>query len=534
MTEPERTLGYHVPGDYHFFVRVAGGDRLLGQGSDSDYRDPSALVGLVTGLHEHVHLVQSRTSGYCLWLESTKDEVAELTAHVIAEAGSTGGSPVWHPSEQLPSSWAFMQSALGQAVFASRERDSAERVLDDGSLTGKLLDAESEQTPALRQLFPAEAWMLNALDLLESQAAMAAEWQLHQLALAQPEKFDPKVVDKLAAAFQVPALPKVYGKALRIVTHLFKQLELRYPSATEGPAARISDGQFYPLVIYLLDYALHIPPFPLDMRASFQADTASLQDTLPPFRFILLCLFTALELAKGNRLWTDEDSLYGATADYLAGLINKAHDTVRNPADRSAEDRHRWPKSFYSIGEATSQWLAYAASNSWKSQYGLVNRLDAASLEYRLSHGIQLFLSDPLDIHMSTGLPIIRDTPKGMAAVPFFSSEVTLTGEEALRLGEEIMREYVVGPDWDKPVTDMPTGNPWPFLQQVADRRLDQEGASLFLKGGPVRCPLTVGLGELLPCPVRRLACKEIARIDSLPQEGCRLRRRIDDLPRRG
>ena len=47
-----------------------------------------------------------------------------------------------------------------------------------------------------------------------------------------------------------------------------------------------------------------------------------------------------------------------------------------------------------------------------------------------------------------------------------------------------------------------------------------------------MRCPLTLGMGTFLPCGPRRVACGDIASMDSLPLEGCRMRQRIIDLAR--
>ncbi|MGW6918271.1 hypothetical protein ACWGB8_31335 [Kitasatospora sp. NPDC054939] len=533
MTQRGTTLGYHYPGDYHFFVRVAHADRFLGQAESSRVRDVGAAIGLVTGMHEHVHLIQSRTCGFLLWLDQVKDEVATAVGQVVGEARGIGGTPPWHRPEVPPSAYTTDGSAFGNAVYASYARDQAENFLHGSGVTAGLLDAEADDAPNLRQWFPGEAWTLTTHDLLEAQAAMAAEWQLEKLMRLQPNQVDPKAADSASGSFRVAALPATYGKALHIITHLLDRMGITVRPASAGVATRIPRGELYPLTIFLLDYALHTPPDPLEMRASFNNDTAAMEDIHPPFRFLMLSLLTALEMAKGKHSVADPDDFYGPTDAHLSALVNAMHEGVRDPNDRSARYRTLWPKSFYSIRETTDQWLTLTADGAGDGRYHLLNRLDQASLKFRNDHGADLYLGDLLAIHTATGLPIVRETPKGLAAVPFFSSVRELTPEEVNRQAEEVMREYLAGPDWDKPTTDTPTGNPWPFLQEAVKRRIDQDGARLFFEGGPVRCPLTVGLGANLPCGPRRRACEEVTRVDDLPSEGCRMRQQIIDLPRR-
>ena len=526
MPEEFQTLGYHTPGDYHFFLRVADSDRFLGDGTSS-FKDLASVVGLVTGLHEHVHLVQSRTSGYCLWLESVKDELADAVASVLADAGGIQGSPAWDRPDTPPRTYQGGGSAFDLAVSASYNLEQAEQFLRADYLTASLLDRESEDAPILREVFPPEARNLTTFDLLEAQAAMVAEWRTESLLKEDPERFDLSVLEKAAATYRLMSLPATYGKALRIFVHLFDRMGLQAPPRDDDMPARIPFGPLYPIVIYLIDYALHIPPEPLALRASFGNDTAALEDIFPPFRYLLLSLVLTGEMLRNPRLMAGDDASYSSTTELLAGIINSMHDTVRIPSQRSVEHQQRWPKSFFSLQETSDQWREAVRSG----RHTLLSRLDAASIEFRSTHGWSNALTNSfLEIHSATGLPILRDTPKGLATVPFFSMKDHPTTEQIRERAEQIMQEWFAGPDWDRPSTDTPTGNPWPFLQQAADRRLDQDGAKLYFAGGPVRCPLTVGLGELLPCGRRRTACQSVDRVDDLPASGCRLRSRLENL----
>jgi hypothetical protein len=195
VTQQTQILGYHVPGDYHFFSTLPHGDRFLGQGGE-DYHDPLAFLGLVAGIHEHVHLIQSRVSGYCLWLERAKDNLANAVARALREAGGLKDGPLWHRPQQTPPSVQLDGTARTDAIVATYECDFAHQMLFDSGTTARLLDIEFGDSP-LAHLLGGEARTLTTLDLLEGQAALVTEWRLNELLLEYPQQFDPEVATKL-------------------------------------------------------------------------------------------------------------------------------------------------------------------------------------------------------------------------------------------------------------------------------------------------------------------------------------------------
>jgi hypothetical protein len=535
-------VGYHRPGDFHYFTLLSEGSEFLGQ-EDDPISTQAQFITLVTQVHEHYHLMQDLLQGFCWWTNHVSDLLAENVKTGIARSYSTEqriAIPLWDRPEGPQTHFQVDPDApFSMAQRLALEMASMERLAASSKLTASTLAEEVRLSPGFDALLPVEAYELTTLDLLECQAAMLTEIYINKLMVEQSARFAAGLADAFAPFYRVPLLPREYGRPLRILLAILEKFGVRFEMQDDAHPMydQIAHGAVYFTLIFLLDYALHIPPDPLRLLTAFP-DGATLQDLHPPLRFMTLAFLYASAVGTDRegtaKILRNEGLLYTEGAAILARFVNELRSGVRE--DKSV-------KTFFPFAYVTDWWIDELERESpLKMNFPDLHSLLMKAVQLRKDRPAEFLEMNPLGFDLSIGLPRIFITARGLRFLPYFA-ETQGAAVKADRGGEaepdpqiasylaEGYRTFLEGMNsgnWehrDFPITLVP----FRFIQAVLGREMYSRFAEAVLFRGKVRCPLTESLGAFVPCSARGVSCESIADPSGLPRSGCRLRTVVND-----
>ena len=534
------TLGYHTIGEYHYFCAFQAGSRLLGTGPNDKFKTHEEFAGLVTGVHEHYHLMQELQHGFCWWRQDTRETLAALAVEGIGRISGSTNIPLCSTPD--PKQLLFevdFEDPLSLAPKFFAEIRTIDRNLNLVEFTHYLLDKEMQDSPEYARLIGEDAYNLTTIDLMECHAAALTELYISRLLAESPEKFDSRVVSDMAPLFRLSAMLPTYRKPLNAMVFLFKALGLNLKMAganVHSMYKSIPEGVHYFLLTFFLDFALHLPPEPLGLLDKVP-DTSTQQDIYPPFRFLNLALLWALgvgankaglasTLTREGKDYSDVGEYYSDVSPILARGINDMHSRVRDSDI---------PKTFFSISDTTEKWFAHREKSPLGGVFPEIDKVEASALELKKSHPDHWFRLQPAGFEQHVGVPRIFITPNGLGTLPYV---VDRTGSLARKSQSELM-EYMkkaatlhyngfgTGEWTDDP--DVPvTLVPFRFIEQAMSREMVCRTSEFLLFAETIRCPLTESLGRFVPCKARTRSCECIRDLSTIPRTMCLLRETVD------
>jgi hypothetical protein len=524
--QPHTTLGYHTVGSHHYFTVLGEGNTFLGKANEL-FLTRESFTGLVTAVHEHYHLMQEFLQGYSWWRQDAQDQFAALALEVANDREGEQPIPLFRPpdtsAKKVDIDRKNPHGSFAQAKWL--ELWNINRYATEARYTRLLLESEIRESPELARFVSHEAFELTTLDLMECHAAVLTELYVNSLIAEHPHKFHGPVVSDLAALFRVDKMLPTYLRPLRVLLHVCEAVGLRFalPEGNVHPIyANIRHAPLYLALAFLLDYALHVPPDPLELLKRFP-DTATQQDIYPPFRFFDLAFLWAFEQVRldppqASRL-RSEAHYYSDVSEFLAGSVNRMHGLVRGAGA---------PPTFFDLRTTTNMWRSKFDDTPLGSMFPLYDRVRRASWEYRSEHPDAWFRLDPLSFDTTVELPRVVVTPQGMAGFPYFvDHESKLTKETlAAALGEMARPHFeaMYTSRWEKRDDVPATMYPARFVEETLAREMLYRLADTILFRGKMRCPLTEGLGRFVPCQPRNRTCEKVRDFSSLPASGCALR----------
>ena len=533
MKKQYAVLGYHEPGEFHYFSIFNEGI-WLGEDSKEKFDSTEKFAGLVTAIHEHYHLIQELQLGFNWWRQITEEKVlAELLGYSeFKKADWAIRFPLW-PDAQLdtPALEGEITDPLLHAKRAVFQLHQIDKSYTSNTVTRRSIDWESEASPDFRSRINQDLYDLTIHDLIECQAAILTEILISKMLVESPEKFNKRIVEKLSPLFRVNLMPEEYGKPLRGLLHILSTAGMRFEFPKEAKAhqfySHIENGELYVLLSFLLDYALHIPPDPLEIYSEV-LDLGALQDIHPPLRFLSLCIVLLAEVYNNkygnkNKLLS-EKLLYSDASKVLSDLVNRMHSGA-NPGR---------PRTFFSIEETTKMWGRVFKEAPLQDNFPELSILRGNCIAHRIS-GMDQWI-DPLSMALKVGLPRVVITNKGLRSMPYIRDEKKELGDLTRKEQIEFLKEayiddytgFTTGSMEEKNGKFPATLVPFRFVEEKLAHKMLCKFASALLIKGKMRCPLTESIGRYVPCKSRGSHCELIDNFTLLPVKNCLLRERIE------
>jgi hypothetical protein len=545
---PGAVLGYHRMGDYFYFAILEEGVRFLGKTPEEKFLDEHSFAGLVTAVHEHHHLIQDMFQGYFWWQQWTRDHLIIFFIDSLKGLGKEIRFPLWRKPPQPPARFhREPDDTLWIPKSLAFELDQIQTFLHSPELTQRLLFAEMRDSPSLKRFISEDALNLTTVDLVECQAAILTELYISKLLVEQPAKFDARVVRRLADLFRVDRLDPAYSRPLRVLVYLMDTLDFKLrvrAGADPHPLyAQIKHGLLYVLLTFLLDYALHLPPFPLNILSK-STDAASIQDIYPPFRFINLAFLCVMEIVTNRNgfaeVLTNEPLYYARGSAALAKLINNMHNLVRSQSGTGPPP----PETFFSMEQTTQKWAELLDGHPLKQLFPMLHEVQAQCILFRRDHPNYFLELDPLNFDSSVGLPRVFLCRRGLGSVPYLNDaakfldvdaeEVRQKGgdEQTIEFLKQAMQAHYEGflsqdPDRQKLARFPATLVPFHFMEAWMAREMSFRFSTLILYGQNLRCPMTESVGCYIHCRPRTRACESISEPKSMPVRDCLFRETV-------
>lgn len=536
------TLGYHRPGDFYSHVLLPKLVYNFGSVGDA-ITTTDEMAALIVSVHEHFHIMQEMLQGYSWWRQSTLDELASHVSRLLQKQPPSGvlPYPLWHKPTPLPTALALDErDSADCAKKAILQLERCDQLLSYPELTRMLIEAELQGTPELAKFLNDDCFLLTTLDLFECQAAILTQFFIELRLTEMPTRFSRRAAEEVAGLYQIDNMPDTYNRPLRILAHVFDMFGIKFaivPSA-HPVYSQMRNGIYYFLLCFLIDYALHIAPDPIDL-CNRVPDGATLQDTYPPMRFINLLFHTAIELNfnthGGKKSLTNESELYKAGSSILANCINDMHSQYRKktgPVFKRLFGKkvEKTTLTFFSMEVTTNMWITKLAGCETAALFPDAWAVKDKALRLRLSNPNIWFNLSLFGFNSMVGMPLLIDSGIGLHFEPYLASKEELPEDELKKLLEISFNIYhrvmVNGEEWWS-IPDpglAPTLLPFRFIESVIARLAHQRFALTAFVGQQLCCPLTESIGRALPCKQKKYECKAIHYPYALPNNNCWLR----------
>lgn len=559
MDTREKILGFHQPGDYHFFIGnpVHAGYRLLHymRPEDVELHSEEAFRSLVTTIHEHNHLLQEMFQGFCLW---RYDCLTDFTSSVIQAVNAQQNKdfieiPFFDKRPELGSSFdlfsLYLAHPLARAMFLDFEASLIDDLLISPEHTRKLLEAEVRASPTIATVLSEDAYTLTTLEMLECHAALLTEEEISELLIERPQFFPKEVIKNARRLFRLSDIEQAeiqqgklrYSKALRCVRHILaaEHIEIQIDTERYPQCREIKDGSIYPVTMFLLDCALHVPPHPFSV-VSPQPDLSSFEDMFPPTRFIKLllsyCNLFRSSDEKVRSYLLDPHYFYSHAANLIIANINKSNAFARK------EDKTEWihgnpnlKDTFLSLEEVNRLWTDELEVKRQNQEFPLNLEARVKAIKLRTSEP-HFWFSGPLEgIHSRIDLPYFYENSRGeLGFKPYYK----LPGGQLPEWDSSEFKTFIGSAvramvDWENSErlpSDSSQFSPtlvlYPFLKELIEQEMLNRFAKAIYYQGTLRCPLTdeCGIGPHIPCVPRQPSCEKIKTFAALPVQRCRLR----------
>ena len=489
-------LGHHDIGDYFWYTAFGNFsyfdffDENGNLKPGKELRTHEEILSIITYIHESYHLVQDLTLGLAAWVHYNSDEIA-ISVHELAKKIPSRLSR--YPLVTVP---LISQNPIFQQVETLlKEKCFLHDCIYTSKITDAVLKAQIDAYPSMDHSYLDAARGLTGQDLLECHAAILTERYISGLMIRFPLAFNKAILSDIEPYFRVEAMEScqkvlelfskyVYG----IKFDRANQEHPLYPVCTR-PAE-------YGLILFLLDYALHICP--LENKGS--ALPPDIQDAIPTIRFLKImgsvipCL---LELKDRSSFILNEQYLYSDFMEHLVAFNNKCNKLAGKAS------------TFYLYQDITVKW-----QELWKGMVSRVNTEGLFSLfelfcEYHLK---ALAMTNRDLLHVYT----IRDF-----AITLGLNPMTSTNTEV-----RLSMPYVIFAQGDGEGNYVILPNPYEVTDTFIGRELFKGISEMIFSGDEFKCPAAERIA-FYPCQQRSNECKCIVSPGNIPQ--CFARQVLED-----
>jgi len=460
-------------------------------------------------------MLQERLQGFSCWRAFLTDRMAEGVSTILKEtpnAIQTKDIPLFVKPKvhgdriTIDAGWPF-----GDALQAQFDRESLDRASLSDVVTRQELLRQIEIDQEFEKLCTEETLSLTTLDLIEGHAALLTEYWILKRMDEEPDRFDETVVKNSQSIFRVESMPALYSKALKVLLHMMKWAGLRFELEDWSASfySKMKHGEVYELAMFLIDYSLHIPPYPAQRSP---VDRNHLWDIHPPLRFVAFCLAAIQGFKQRDKTLFHSDLLYSKGSESLARRANQSRPSSG-------------PLTFLSYEDTNKMWWQLLDVWPLKEEFPEIHAIRRACAKHRLDYPSHWARNSPLTTAMKCNLPLISLTPHGAIPYAYFSDEwmskFTAVELEAYQQPDpHSTLEQVLEKTAHLPATFMIAR----ILEESVRHQMLHRGASMMLSSGQMSCPLTDEIGSYFGCPVRTFSCKFLTSPDGLPSEKCRLR----------
>lgn len=454
----------------------------------------TSFLGLVTAIHESYHLMQDLSLGLCIWVQYNLDEYSFDVGRLLHEDGLNSFPLSDYIDEHKKSITNTLHSLI-------KEQKTIDDLIYTSKITDNIIEAEIRIRPSLEEGFKA-SFGLRGIDLLETHAAILAEFEISRIIKKHPNKFSNVILKDCESAYRVKMMPQC-RKVLEIFENHIGRV-MRFNTAN-------SQHPLYPeclyaaelgFLLFLVETALHTAPLVPDLN-----DLSLFEDAVPTSRFLKLsgsvipCIMR--EKDNGRPFNLSEDYLFGEFDYILKSFIDMCNQEAHvenismgrfNNDENNISIKSVRKNTFLTSEDVTSKWLSYIApfvNNELADGFGKYKQIKRA-MELRSSKPRFMYNTGFMEFANIVGVHVVNDTGENMHVIPTHKN---------------------------------PKGNQLPvtaslIIRSSVSNRVFHKIADMLFRSGRMECPYFSEYSFL--CEDKKEECKMIENLNDIPV--CRAR----------